>query len=99
VFNRNNRPDTVSDKRRKGPPMTTKLRAGDVVDKRLEKLKREARGYYLAYRNSGSYLDCGTSMAEMLNPSIYEYRTKYNELVKQINAIDPNSPLVEIGRL
>ncbi len=60
--------------------------------KEIEKLKAKAKKSYLLYENMMEPYDCGSNMAEFINPTIKQVRLEYEEAMAKLRVMDPNHP-------
>ena len=59
---------------------------------KLEHLKKKARSLYIKITETEASYSCGRRLAEYINPDLHSMKEQFNEIWKQVRALDPETP-------
>jgi hypothetical protein len=63
-------------------------------EKEIEKLKKEAKKYYLEYNNND--YSCGLTMADYMSKDRINIKANFNNTWKKLMELDPTCPKIEL---
>lgn len=66
------------------------------IPKKIERLKKQAREYYLSYQSVLNEHDCGANLAEELFADLSGYKHKFNETMDALALIDSSTPTARL---
>jgi len=62
----------------------------DKVERKILKLKKKARAYYLDYQYALGTYSCGNNLARHISSSASRCATKFNETMDELAKLDKN---------
>lgn len=63
-------------------------------NKEIEKLKKEAKKYYLQYQDND--YSCGIALADYMSKDRINVKEKFNNIWKKLMILDPTAPKMEL---
>jgi hypothetical protein len=62
----------------------------------MNKLKADARRYYLEYHSILDEFSCGANLAEHVSSRLAEAKSKFNKVMDRLAVLDQNCPKVRL---
>lgn len=62
------------------------------TEKKIAKLKKEAKKYYLNYHGLADDYSCGLTLAEFMSSDIAHNKLEFNRIMDELAVIDPATP-------